>query len=117
MNSPTIGFIGGGRITRIFLGGWELAQKTPQAILVSDPNSEVLGALQARFPEIRTTADNSLAAGQDLVFLAVHPPVLAEAAASVRDHLKPDATVVSLAPKFTIASSPNCLAALIVWRG
>lgn len=109
MNSPTIGFIGGGRITRIFLGGWELAHKTPQAILVSDPNSEVLSALQARFPGILTTADNSLAARQDLVFLAVHPPVLVEAAASVRDHLKPDATLVSLAPKFTIAKLTELL--------
>ncbi len=103
MNSPTIGFIGGGRITRIFLGGWEQAHMMPSGVIVSDPNPEVLGALKVRFPDVVTTPENAQAARQDVVFLAVHPPHMAEAAAGVREHLKPDATVVSLAPKFTIA--------------
>ncbi len=51
-----------------------------------------------------TALGNSAAASQDIIiFLAVHPPVLAEVAAAVKGGLKPAAVVVSLAPKFTIA--------------
>lgn len=103
MNSPTIGFIGGGRITRIFLEGWTRAQKTPTDITVSDPNADVLDSLKSRFPDILTTSDNAISARQDLVFLAVHPPLITEVVAGIRDHIKPDAIMVSLAPKFTLA--------------
>ena len=89
MNSPTIGFIGGGRITRIFLDGWTRAQKTPTDITVSDPNADVLDSLKSRFPDILTTSDNAISARQDLVFLAVHPPLITKVVAGIRDHLKP----------------------------
>ncbi|MBI5689023.1 MAG: NAD(P)-binding domain-containing protein [Verrucomicrobia bacterium] len=103
MNQPTIGFIGGGRVARIILGGWNHAQALPARIVVADPNAEGLARLKARFPSVETTADAAVAAGQDVVFLATHPPVLAEAAARVTPGLKPTAIVVSLAPKFTLA--------------
>ena len=109
MNQHTIGFIGGGRITRIFLDGWARAQKTLPNIIVSDPNAEVLDSLSSRFPGILTTSDNARAASQDLVFLAVHPPLIAEVVAGLRDHLKPDAVMVSLAPKFTLAKLAGLL--------
>jgi pyrroline-5-carboxylate reductase len=38
-----------------------------------------------------------------VVFLAVHPPVMAEAVAGLRGSLGADSIVVSLAPKFTLA--------------
>ena len=105
----TIGFIGGGRITRIFLEGWTRANQTPANIIVSDPNAEILDALKAHFPGILTTSDNARPASQDLVFLAVHPPLITEVVAGIRDHLKPDASMVSLAPKFTIAKLTELL--------
>jgi pyrroline-5-carboxylate reductase len=95
MHHKTIGFIGGGRITRIFLGGWQRANDLPANIVVSDCNSESLARLKARFPAIETAPGNSApAASQDIVFLAVHPPVMA---------------VVSLAPKFTMAKLSELL--------
>jgi len=105
----TIGFIGGGRITRIFLEGWTRANQTPANIIVSDPNAEILDALKARFPGILTELDNARAASQDLVFLAVHPPLIAEVVAGIRECLKPNAIMVSLAPKFTIAKLTELL--------
>jgi hypothetical protein len=39
MNTRSIGFIGGGRIARIFLSGWTHAQKLPARIVVADPNA------------------------------------------------------------------------------
>ena len=109
MSKKTIGFIGGGRITRIFLEGWTRAQKVPASITVSDPNAETLTKLKARFPAIRTTPDNAHAAAGDIVFLAVHPPVMADTAAGVKAAIKPGAVVVSLAPKFTLAKLTELL--------
>ncbi|MCX6997336.1 MAG: NAD(P)-binding domain-containing protein [Kiritimatiellaeota bacterium] len=103
MNAAKVGFIGGGRVARIFLEGWRRAQALPEAITMSDLNIDVLGYMKARFPAIHTTCDNMKAAKQDIVFLGVHPPVMAEAAAGIKGRLEPGALVVSLAPKFTIA--------------
>ena len=103
MTDKNLGFIGGGRITRIFLEGWTRAQKVPPSVTVSDPNAETLTKLKARFPAIRTTPDNAQGAGGGIVFLAVHPPAMADATAAIKGALKPNALVVSLAPKFTFA--------------
>jgi pyrroline-5-carboxylate reductase len=110
MNNKTIGFIGGGRVARIFLEGWERANALPAKIMVSDCNAETLAKLKARFPKIETAPGNSAAAAsQDVVFLAVHPPVMAEVASAIKGSLKPSALVVSLAPKFTIGKLTELL--------
>ncbi len=109
MSNKTIGFIGGGRIARILLTGWKRAGQLPGKIVVSDCDAATLTALKARFPAIETAPGNSSAAAQDIVFLAVHPPVMAEAATAIRGCVRPEALVVSLAPRFTIAK----LAALL----
>jgi pyrroline-5-carboxylate reductase len=109
MHHKTIGFVGGGRVTRIFLEGWTRAQKLPASITVSDPKAELLAKLKGRFPSITTTADNGSTAGKDIVFLAVHPPVVAEAAAGIKGTLRSDALLVSLAPKFTFAKLTGLL--------
>jgi pyrroline-5-carboxylate reductase len=109
MSNKTIGFIGGGRITRIFLEGWTRAGKLPRSITVSDPNAETLTKLKTRFPGISITPDNARAATGDIVFLAVHPPVMADTASGVKGALTSNALVVSLAPKFTIAKLTGLL--------
>jgi len=109
MTNKTIGFVGGGRIARIFLEGWRRAGALPPRIVVSDCNAETLAKLKARFPSVETAAQSAAAAAQDIVFLAVHPPVMAEVAAGIKGSLKPGATVVSLAPKFTIAKLTGLL--------
>jgi pyrroline-5-carboxylate reductase len=76
MSTKTIGFVGGGRITRIFLEGWRRANALPANVLVSDCNADTLAKLQAQFPGVQTTGDSHAAAAQDIVFLAVHPPVI-----------------------------------------
>jgi len=110
MTNKALGFIGGGRITRIFLEGWKRQNALPAKIIVSDCNAETLGKLKAKFPGIETAPGNSAAvASQDIVFLAVHPSVMAEVTAGVKTSLKSDALVVSLAPKFTVAKLTELL--------
>ena len=103
MHHKSIGFIGGGRISRILLEGWQRAGKLPARIVVSDCHADALARLKARFPGVETNASSATAAAQDIVFLAVHPPVMAEVCGGIKGALKPDALVVSLAPKFTVA--------------
>ena len=103
MHSHTIGFVGGGRITGIFLealGGRGLAL---ERVTVSDTSGEVLARLKARFPAITTTADNAEAASRERVFLALHPPVLKAVLHELAPRVRKDAVVVSLAPVLTLA--------------
>jgi pyrroline-5-carboxylate reductase len=109
MNAKTIGFVGGGRVTRIFLEGWRRAKALPANVLVSDCNPDTLTQLKTRFPGVQTTSDSQAAAGQAIVFLAVHPPVMAEVATAIKGGVKPEAIVVSLAPKLTLAKLTGLL--------
>ncbi|MCF7674591.1 MAG: NAD(P)-binding domain-containing protein [Akkermansiaceae bacterium] len=109
MTAKTIGFIGGGRVTGIILEGWRRQNALPANIMVSDCNAGTLAKLKERFPHLETVEDNPAAAAREIVFLAVHPPVMAEVAAEIKSSLKPGATVVSLAPKFTLAKLSEML--------
>jgi pyrroline-5-carboxylate reductase len=103
MQSNTVGFVGGGRITAIFLqalGGRGLAL---DRVTVSDTSPDVLARLRARFPEITATADNDEAAACDRVFLALHPPALKAVLPGIAPRVREDAVVVSLAPVLTLA--------------
>src|SRR5512137_1528311 len=98
MINRTIGFIGGGRITRIILSGLRRAGQLPDTVVVSDSNGEALNTLLAEFPNVVIApGDNRKAAMNDLVFLALHPPALKENLGLIASALKPEAVVVSLA--------------------
>jgi pyrroline-5-carboxylate reductase len=104
MTTHALGFIGGGRVTRIVLGGWKQANGLPPKIIVSDPDADLLAKLQAEYPFIEIApGDNRRAAGQAVVFLAVHPPLMLAMLAELRGAVAPETTVVSFAPKFTLA--------------
>lgn len=104
MKEKSIGFIGGGRIARILLGGWQRAGKLPASVVVSDANDAALAALKKQCATVRTALnDNKLAASQNVVFIAVHPPVIASVLEEIKSSIAPSTIVVSLAPKFTLA--------------
>ena len=101
MKERSVGFVGGGRITAIFLevlGGTGLDL---DRVTVSDTSPEVLAKRKERFPAITTTADNTAAASCDRVFLALHPPAAKAALPGLAGALGPDAVVISLAPVLT----------------
>jgi pyrroline-5-carboxylate reductase len=103
MTHSKIGFIGAGRVVRIILEGWKRQGKTPDSIIVSDPNLENLSRLKSLFPAIETTSDNTRATTQNIVFLAVHPPALPEVLSGIKGVLSTHTVLVSMAPKFTLA--------------
>ncbi|MCX7872748.1 MAG: NAD(P)-binding domain-containing protein [Verrucomicrobiae bacterium] len=102
MHHKSIGFIGGGRITRIFIEGLQKSGKLPTNVVVCDPNQDVLQRLKVKFPDIQTSQNNVEAAGKDIVFLAVHPPMIAGACEQIKGAVSASALLISLAPKFTI---------------
>ena len=52
MKTPTLGFIGGGRITRIILQAFKNKSIKFDSIIVFEPNSETSSELQKHFPEL-----------------------------------------------------------------
>lgn len=104
MAAYSIGFLGGGRITRVLLGGWSRIGRLPGRIVVSDSDPQVLSGLQARFSTVETVGDaNVIALQQDVVFVALHPPVLAEVLRSLPHTPRDTSLLISLAPKITLA--------------
>ena len=99
----SVSFIGSGRVARIMLGGWKKAGALPRSILAFDSNPAAVAALQADFPSVQS-ASLEAAAGADLVFAALHPPVMAEMLVSIAGKLKEDAVFCSLAPKLKLAT-------------
>jgi pyrroline-5-carboxylate reductase len=104
MTANTVGFIGGGRVTRIILGGWRRAGFVPVEVIVSEPGAEAAAKLKSCFPDVRITPDASGLLGQvKHVFVAVHPPALPDALTALAGKLRPDSVVVCLAPKVSIS--------------
>ncbi|SEM63077.1 pyrroline-5-carboxylate reductase [Syntrophus gentianae] len=105
-----IGFIGGGRITSIFLEGFRRKGRDLTGVAVSDTDPETLQKLEASFPEIRTCPnDNSAPASKDLVFLALHPPAIAGVLSELKDVIPSTSLLISLAPKWSIQALSNGL--------
>ncbi len=110
MQYQSIGFIGGGRITRIILTALNKAGRLPEKVVVSDANPEVLAHLQKELPSVTGAGDdNAGPASCDMIFVSLHPPVMAEALGKVKSSIRPEAVIVSLAPKLTTSMLSNVL--------
>lgn len=104
-----IGFIGGGRITAIFLNAWKDGGVSLKEVIVSDLDAEVLAKLKARFPEIQAVSENRISASQEVVFLSLHPPVAKKVLPEITNALSPKAILVSLAPVLTFGKLAGML--------
>jgi pyrroline-5-carboxylate reductase len=98
----TIGFIGGGRVTKILLQGFKNKNIKFEKVVVTDTNPEVLANLKKQFQEIES-ADAKNAASQDIVFVALHPPMVMDTLELIKNEVKAEATVISLAPKINMS--------------
>jgi pyrroline-5-carboxylate reductase len=113
MQSTSFGFIGGGRITWLLLKALQAKQALPAKVIVSDPNSEARAKIQSLAPNvIEAVADNAIAAQADWVFLAVHPPIIKDVLPVIKESLKKQAILISLAPVFNIEKISSMLGGL-----
>jgi pyrroline-5-carboxylate reductase len=101
MKTQSVGFIGGGRVTRILLQGFKNKNVKFRKIAVIDTNLEVLANLKKQFPEVEP-ADAKTAAGQDIVFISLHPPVVMDTLELIKGDIKADSIIISLAPKINL---------------
>ena len=102
MKSKSLGFIGGGRITKIFLQAFANKKSEFQSVVVFDTNADVLVALKQQFPNIVIAETPEQATKQSTVFIALHPPMIMETLGKIAETVSSDALVISLAPKITI---------------
>ncbi len=98
----SIGFIGGGRVTKILLQAFSNKDAKFSKVVVTDINNDVSSKLKSLYPFIHV-GDAALAASQDIVFIALHPPVIMDTLELIKKYIRNDATVISLAPKINIA--------------
>jgi pyrroline-5-carboxylate reductase len=110
MKLKSIGFIGGGRVTKIVLQALANKQSEWPAVQVCDTDKEVLKALHQQFPNIQTTASCKIVAKQEIVFIALHPPLIMEILEQIEDSVTEKTQVVSFAPKITIERIASKLA-------
>lgn len=97
----SIGFIGGGRITRILLQAFGNKNVRFKDIVVTDPDNDALEKLKTCCPSYRI-ADPVTTAAQDIVFISLHPPMIIDNLESIKNSVSKSSTVISLAPKVTI---------------
>lgn len=102
MKTESIGFIGGGRVTKIFLQGFRNQKIKFQSIKVYDINSDILRGLKNSFPEIETTDSFVEASKQEIIFIALHPAAIGEIIIQLKNIVRDNTLVISLAPKFNI---------------
>lgn len=101
MNAKSIGFIGGGRVTKILLQGFKNKDLNFERIAVTDTNPDVMVKLKEKFPEVES-ADPKTAAGQEILFIALHPPVVMDMLELLKNEIKSESTIISLAPKINL---------------
>ena len=94
----TIGFVGSGNMAEAMINGVLKANVyRPGKVFVSDIRPERLGYLREHYG-VRTAEDNAeLASKTDILVLSVKPQNMSEALQSVKDVIKPDALVISIA--------------------
>lgn len=99
-----IGFIGGGRITNIFLEAWQKNKVSFEKIFVFDAQVEKSSNLVSKFAGVNTSSSITDLVNQcDVIFLAIHPPVFDDILNEIKESITEDKFLISLAPKITIS--------------
>ncbi len=102
MKTPPIGFIGGGRITRVLLQAFANKKINLLQASVFDISQESIDKLLKRFPDIHV-ATLEQAASQEIVILSLHPPVIMETLEKIAPFVTGKTVLASLAPKINSA--------------
>ena len=116
MKTKNIGFLGGGRITRILLQAFKNKAVVFESVKVYDPDTGIANELKNDFPDIDLASSPGETASQEIVVLAVHPPVMMEAIEKIKESVSSETVVLSLAPKITIGKMAATLPTTKIMR-
>lgn len=116
LKNQTIGFIGGGKITRCLIQSLINSKHPRENIIVSNPTPEKLNNLEKDFG-IKTTMDNQLSArSADIVIMAVKPQKLKEAADEIKPVLSKNHLIISVIPGIRAADLAAWLDSTLIVR-
>ena len=109
MKNKSLGFIGGGRITRIFLQASKNKSINLENISVYEPDAGNMDRLLELYQEIKAAGSPENAAQQEVVILAVHPPMIMDSLNRIKEVVNSGTIILSFAPKFTTAKIADVL--------
>ena len=101
--NKTVGFIGAGNMGGAIIKGLLSSDSCSASdVTVSDPRQNILEELSSTFPGIKTTSANQKAAEASILLLAVKPQVYESVISEIREKIKPETIVVTIAAGLTI---------------
>ncbi len=110
-SGKSLGFVGGGRVTRIIINAIYGHPGSFRKINVADINDEALNRLKADYPDIDIHQDDfEEALKSDYIFISLHPPVIIDFLKKYSEQMNKNAIVISLSPRISIESLQACLA-------
>jgi pyrroline-5-carboxylate reductase len=113
----TIGFIGSGNMAEAMINGvLKASVYRPGLVFTSDVRSERLSYLREHYG-VRTTDSNAeLASKADILVLSVKPQNMMEALDNIKDAVKPDALIISIAAGIKTTNISNVLGDVAIVR-
>lgn len=97
----TLGFIGCGNMASAMISGIIASGKVSGENIIASNKSDSSLERTAKLG-IKTTKDNKLVAKSDVVFLTVKPQFYAEVIREIKDEIKENSVIVTVAPGWTI---------------
>ena len=98
-----IGFIGGGNMGGAMIAGIRKAGLADETnLMVSDKSEQALEKLKENYQVLTTTENKEVVEFADILFLAVKPNLFTQVIAEIKDSLKDDTLIVSIAAGKTI---------------
>lgn len=98
----SLGFIGGGKITKIMLKGFDNSKLKFKRVIVTDSNPIVFERLKNDFPFIHSDSA-AAAARQDIVFLTLEQNMLMDTLGLINNDFRDNAIVISTVPNINFA--------------
>jgi len=112
-----IGFIGGGNMAEALIRGIITARLVkPANIIASDIKTDRLGYLKTEFGVKTEDHNSTVATKADILILAVKPHNMAEALQSIKDAVKKDTLIISIAAGVKLAKIIDILGDMPVVR-
>jgi pyrroline-5-carboxylate reductase len=103
-----IGFIGCGNMGQAMMGGIINSKLvTPENLIVSDKNEKSLNYVSEKYGIGTTTDNKEISAAVDILVLAVKPNIYAPVINEIKDIVKQDTIIVSIAAGKTISDIEN----------
>ena len=109
--NKTIGFIGGGNMASAIIGGIlnsGLAAK--EQILATAKTEKTAASLRERFGILADTDNTTSAKKSDILFLAVKPHLFGDIIAEIKDFVRPETLIISIAAGQTIEKIEDAFA-------